>query len=376
MTNLIPEQRLDRNGKLVTKHVRATPKQTAGRSALPQPKLAAKVQSKTGTKTFKPRSSQLQQTYHSHPASRYALDERLMTTEERQRGGLHGSYYAYTASEVDAYEVLSVAPIGAALMMLTRGIRTADEAREYLTQHGAADLIVDHRDMIQEALEKNVNHYDFVEHYELSFTDEGRSSDNLIDAIRFSSTSLNQGVNSTAVHDILSGDISYEDIKAVGVTNLKPHHRLSSLQVTFRRIKRGEGDYTIDGIKEIIKRSSEEKMESRAFNYLCRAMDELGMEEVLKVKTPTKLASNFHSYKIAPGSSRYGDDAVQRALYATQFEEGLGYPIMGVYSSDEFYNAGIPVDVAVDVRAKGGGVREAQAIHNEGIESGLSGGWL
>lgn len=374
MADLIPQQRPDRNGKVVTRHVRATPRQSTGRSALPKPSVGAPGKNEAAQKAFKPRASQLKQAHQSHPAQRYELDPRLMTNEEKRNGVSYNLYYSFEASEVDIYTVFSVAPPGAALRMLARGIRTAEEARAYLIEHNAADLITDRSSMAQEALEKNVSHYDFLESYS-ALTDTERASAHFVDAVRFGSSSLNQGVNSLAQDDILSGDISFDDIKAVGVTHLKPHNRLSSLQVTFRRMKRGEGDYTIDGIKELIKRSSDENLDSRNFSNVCRAMDHLGQEKVLQVKHLSNLASAFHHFKIAPGASKF-EDGIDRALYFTHFKEGVNKPLLTVSASDEFYDAGIPLETAIDVAASGGGVREAQAIHEEGIESSLSGGWL
>jgi hypothetical protein len=375
MADLIPQQRADRNGKIVTRHVRATPQQAAGRSAMPKPSVGAPDQNKAAQKAFKLRPAQLKQAHQSHPARVHDLDERLMTDEERGSGISHNLYYGFEASEVDIYDVLSVAPPGAALRMLAHGVRTADEARAYLIERNAADLITDNYRTAREALEKNVSHYDFLDTYSRLDSDTGRASEHLVDAVRFASTSLNSGVNSLAEEDILSGHISFDDIKAVGVTQLKPHNRLSSLQVTFRKMKRGEGDYTIDGIKELIKRSSDENIQSREFNYVCRAMDHLGQEKVLGVKHLFNLANAFHHFKIAPGASKF-EDGIERALYLAHFKEGVNNPRMIVSASDEFYDAGIPVELAIAVAANGGGAREAMAIHEEGIESSLSGGWL
>lgn len=375
MANLIPEQRLDRNGKLVTKHVRATPQQATQRSAMPAPSVSSQEKNEAGRKPFKPRKAQLEQEYHAHRMSRFFPDKRLLTDAELKSWNTYNLHYSFTASEVEIYDVLSVADAGSAFQMLSRDVRTAEDAKEYLTKEGAPDLIIDRRETMREAVEKNVSHYDFVNGYE-SLPPSLRTSEHLIDTVRFIATSLNHGNNSQALKEINAGNISFEDIKAVGITKLKPHDRLYSLLTVFRKLHRGEGDYTVDGIKELLRRSSEDNIQNTEFNYVCRVMDQIGLEEVLKFKNLSNLAKSFHTYRIAPGASKFNSDGIDRAVYAARFTEGLNNPRVHIYISDPFFEAGIPLETAIDVAAKGGGVREAQAIHEEGIEGGLSGGWL
>lgn len=382
MSNLIPEQRMDRNGKLVTKHVRATPKQGTGRTAMPQPSLGTAATEPSSKKPFKPRKSQTLQLTQSHDVAFYPLDTRLVSDDERRKKAereassrYHSTYYYFKASEAEIYDVLSVAPDAEALRMLSHDVRTADEARAYLTEHGASDLIIDRRDTMNEALEKNVSHYDFLKSYR-EMKDEYKSSEHLVDIVRFFSSSLSDGTNGVAMEDIATGKISFDDIKAVGITKLKPYSRLSSLLGTFADLKKGEGDYTIDGIKALIQKASDNGLEYRDFSYVCRTMKEIGLEEVMSFKNLGAVASAFHAYKLAPGSNKYEDDAIQRAVYAARIFEGMEERVRPVYFSDGFYEAGIPADKAIDVISRGGGVREAIAIHEEGIESSVSGGWL
>lgn len=381
MSNLIPEQRADKNGNLVTRHVRATPKQGAGHSAMPQPSLGTSNDTRGAKKAFKPRKAQLEQHHISHNVDSYPFDKRLVTDAsekdaERERNSrYYSSYYAFKASEVEVYDVLSVAPIGEALRMLSRDIRTADEARAHLTEHGAADLIIDRHDTMNEALEKNVSHYDFVSKYE-AMDNKKQSSHNLIDCVRFASTSLAEGVNGTLIDQIASGRISFDDIKAVGITRLKPHGRAYSAVSAFEGLSSGEGDYTIDGIKALLDRASAEVLDSREFSYVCRAMKSIGIEETLSFKKLKPLADAYHFYNIAPGSNKYEGNAMERAVYAARIRDGSVKSILSSNYSDAFFEAGIPADKAVDVISRGGGLREAIAIHEEGIQGSVAGGWL
>lgn len=379
MNNLIPEQRADKNGNLVTRHVRATPKQGAGRTVMPQPSLGTSIASKGAKKPFKPREKQITQYNASHNVDSYPFDQRLVTDEEEKaeerarQNRYYSAYYVFKASEVEVYDVLSVAPVGEALRMLSRGVRTADEARTYLTEHGAADLILDRRDQMNEALEKNVSHYDFVSKSESLL--EFEKSPHLIDCVRFASSSLNEGLNGTVGYQIASGEISFEDIKAVGITKLKSYDRLYPLVDAFKALNANEGDYTVEGLKELVVRAANEDLKSH-FNYVCRLMKEIGLRETLSFKSLDNVANSYLAYKIAPGSNRYGGDALKRAVYSARLNDGLPNSTRSTTFSDQFFDAGIPVETVVDVVSRGGGVREAIAIHEEGIQASVSGGWL
>jgi hypothetical protein len=348
---------------------------------MPQPSLGTSKDTRGAKKAFKPRKAQLEQHQISHNVDSYPFDKRLITDAsekeaERERSSrYYSSYYVFKASEVEVYDVLSVAPIGEALRMLSRDIRTADEARAYLTEHGVADLILDRRETMNEALEKNVSHYDFVSKYE-AMDDKKQSSEHLVDCVRFASTSLAEGVNGTLIDQIASGRVSFDDIKAVGITRLKPHGRAYSVVSAFEALNSGEGDYTIDGIKALVDRVSEEVLDSREFSYVCRTMKAVGLEETMSFKKLKPLANAYHFYNIAPGSNKYEGNALERTIYAARLADGVSGGATSSNYSDAFFEAGIPADKAVDVISRGGGLREAIAIHEEGIQGSVAGGWL
>lgn len=370
MNNLVPEKRMDKNGKLVTKHVRTEAPQRSQKARIPSPQLGAAAAKNAPQKPFKPRPAQLEQEYRSFTASNYALDFRLSPAPS------YNSYYAFTASETEIYEVLAATDCGGnALTMLQAGVRDAEGVKRYLKEHKAMDLFLD-RDFAQEALQKNVSSYDFIAKDE-DFPSSYRESPHYVDVVRFASSSLYVSMRQPELEDIAKGDISYDDIKAIGITLLKPHDRLSSLGKTLQRMNKGEGDFTVEKVKTLIKRSQDEKLERMDFNYLCRTMDEVGIDAVLECKSLERVSREFHAYKLSPGSSRYDDsnDAIDRALYSAKLKGELS-GLMSLYFADPFYDAGIPVEVAIEVASQGGGVLEAKAIHEEGISASVAGGWL
>lgn len=381
MGNLISEKRVDRNGNLVTRHVRATPKQGAGRSAMPQPSLGSAASPVAPRRAFKPREKQRAQSHQSHNVDKYPFDSRLVTDqsekdeEAARQNRWYSRYYTFKASEVEIYDVLSVAPIGEALRMLSRGVRSADEARQHLIDHGAGDLIIDRKSVMDEALEKNVSHYDFVSRYAEINNDYG-DTEHLVDCVLFGSSSLSEGYNASVMDRIASGMISFDDIKAVGITKLKTHDRAYHLSNAFKALHEGESGYTVDNIKTLIARAQDEDFSSADWSHLSRFMDKIGISETLKFNKLKNLRDAFLTYFIAPGANRFEEDRDERAFFSAKVRDGISRYTLSTTFTDQFFEAGIPVEATIDVVSRGGGLREAIAIHEEGIAGSVSGGWL
>ena len=380
MPNLVPEKSVDKYDVITTNHARVRTQQAPERPSTPSPPVGPLIEGQGVSKAHKARPAQLEQHGSIHRKSNYPLDDRLKSFSDREnekllQSSFHKSaYYEYRASDVEVYDVLAVAPTSAALKMLSDGVRSTEAAKDYLRNHGAGDLIIDRSAVIQTALKHNLNSLDFIETYDDMA--DCCTPENFLAVLKFAGSSLNNGANAAVINDIAEGAISFSHIKAVGVTNLNRYERLASLRVSFRKLRRGEDGYSLGSIKELVRRSSDERVETTAFAYLCRAADEVGLEEILKVKHLSNLANAYYSYKVAQGSHRYREDGIRRALYAAYFKDGVDRIGLHVYASDEFYEAGLPVEVAIDISSRGGNAREALAVHDEGIERGLAGGWL
>lgn len=226
MTNhLRPEQRVDRNGRVVTRHVRTETGVSAAKGNLPAPKVG-----KPKSKPKKLKEHQLEQTRQNYSVYIGELDKKLVNLYNPQKG------FSFTSNEVETLEVLgAVKGKGNALLIMSLGVRSAEEAEEFLTAQGARHLIADpdQREVAQRSLENNVPPSIFQTYYE-NFSQSAKGVDQLVDALAFYTTSLGEQRYSSFTRDlILKGEVSFADIKAVGITRLKSYDRLHALEGFF-----------------------------------------------------------------------------------------------------------------------------------------------
>lgn len=380
MAELIPEKRMDRNGRLVTKHVRSGTTTPPQRPALPAPGLSTIPKKE---KPFKLRPRQLEKHTLSLRLSNYKSSDPLTTEFERNENFFNSAYCNFTASDVEFYDVLSVTgSVGNTIELMRAGIRSADTARAHLHGLGAEHLVNDRSEMTQEALRRGIGVYDFAGAYE-SLSLSERESPHVVDAVEFMGTALNKGSNALVKDEILHGTLSYSDIKAIGITKLQSYSRANALVEPLITLHAGEANYTIDDVKELVALGIAEKADDKAFSAAASLLHRRGIEAVRAIISFEMLSRENYSYYRSIGHvKKYaGKDpeyVYDLCVYSAQIRGRLKTNLYGKNHdfTDEFYDAGIPLDTAVEVINAGGGVREATAIHAAGIESSLAGGWL
>lgn len=374
--NLVAVQRTDKTGKVVTRHVLAAPKQASARSAMPAPALGAPAPKKTAQPSLKLRPKQLERKHHSFETTKYTADEAIAPESERFAYGFNR--YAFFANEVEMYDVLSTTEkFGNAIRMMSMArVRTAEEARQYMRDAGAGDLIIDRSDLMQKLLARNIPADDYMDHYD-SIPEKFLDSPHLVDALEFSASSLNKNRNAYTRHGILSGDISYDDIKYIGISALTGHSRLANIQMHLRKLHAGETEYSVFELRELAKRAVAEKLNEPSFAYVAAIFDKNHDTVLNKVKSLDKLGSYYHYYRYSPHSEKYPDKQEERALYATLLAEGVHDDLLRYTEfSDEFFNNDVPVEIAISAVDNGGGITEALAVHEGGIHTRLADGWL
>jgi hypothetical protein len=380
MTNLIPEKRLDRNGKLVTKHVRATPRQSSLKPSLPAPTAGA-TKASPAKKAFTPRPKQAEQTYRSYRLSTFKPSDPLSNDEERERNFYQSAYSSFNASDIEMYDVFSAtATQGDAVWLMCRGVRTADEARSMLKKHKAKHLIADRSALMQDALERGVSASDFMEGYNL-LTPEQRASPYALDAAEFKVSSLNYNFNGFILEDIFNGNVSYADLKTIGITKLKPYSRAYALTGVLTKLNRGEADYSIEDVKAFVIRAGAAKADEEQFRAAAQFAEHHGFDLLQTTHDFESIARATSHYRSPTSGFRrdHEDDPEEltrdRIEYEFRMRRALTERRVSSGYSNQFFEAGIPVETAIEAVLGGGGLRAAQAIH-DGIESSISGGWL
>jgi hypothetical protein len=380
MSNLIPEKRLDKNGVLTTKHVRAAGKPAVTKRQAPAPTLGG-----SGKKSVKLRPKQTEQrhrNFHFHPV--IDGDKRLLTGRPVQDP-------VFAASDAEIYEVLSVTDSANAILLLEKGIRSADEARAYLRKIDAGDLTRDYSDLMDDMLSRNVSPEDTANgmlRLDLHIARRPNQNDysaNYPDTIEFLSLSAFESMRGRTnfMNDILEGRVNIGDIKAIGTTRLKVYDRLYFLRDILARKQSGERDFEIDDMKKFLDKSSKSGLVQGHFKSVIHLFDELGMEGVDKLDDLKTFSSHFwEEMKNDEEDTKF---LVERSLYVAQLSEALqGGPIerSGRYWAEGFSedavilrDAGVEIEDAARLMNEGMTAQQVIGVVN-GIETAVADGWL
>ena len=249
--NLIPEKRLDKTGKLVTRHVRASAPAAAVSTSIPAPMSAHTATPKAeAAGKLKLRPKQLQQKLYREDSSQLFLSPQMRDED-------HGRRYLYntlrfSANDVETLSVLAVAYDSDAMKMLDEGVRTTEEALAYMSRIGMTPPY-DRSEIVQEALRRNIsvaNYREFFRSANLPYTK--MNSPYIVDAMElYSSASLRDNYHA-ASHDILDGKVRFQDIKYLGFSKLKPYHRLAASIEALRAVNEPDAKFTIDDVKKVL----------------------------------------------------------------------------------------------------------------------------
>jgi hypothetical protein len=228
---LISEVRADKTGKLVTRHVRADKGAVGAGKPLPSPSLPAAPEGRK-KRAFKPNEAQLASGRYGIPVNQpdpknwgpHVIgwpnpDLAAIPFTKRQQETFVHDWYRFDATDVEYYSVMSVVRPFDALNLLHRGIKSADEARKFLDENGLTHLAGDYSAYTDELLRHRINSNlgmvymnDIIDaEPEPALAGEWVkmcSQKSIMDAARF------------IKDEMLSGQVTMEDLKAIGVRNL------------------------------------------------------------------------------------------------------------------------------------------------------------
>lgn len=235
MSNLIPEQRLDRNGKLVTRHVRSEGGASFSLPYVPAPKLSISGNDPSlidGWRLVPSQTNKKQRT-------------------ESGASAPYGTAPVFEASDVEVYSVLSVTSPATGLQLLADGVRIASEAIRRLTEEGREDELVDHSDMARQMLLRRVPAEFCIMGLERLSEEQRATSDPelLADYLEFFSIRSIMRKDSPKIADeVLSGEISLAHVREVGIDHLKTGGRLEIARPAFKELQKGTAEFTTDDL--------------------------------------------------------------------------------------------------------------------------------
>jgi hypothetical protein len=249
MTNLIPEKRLDKNGRLVTKHVRASGANIAPTSL---PKVAAKSQKKQ-TKEDRALEKRIRHLdyrilYNFH-SDRYAIeaDERLKP--------IFQEVYSPRCTHNEFYDMLERLNVSDAIVLLTNGLK-ADKLDTFCKRNKFEDRLVDNREMVAELRARGIAVPVFFEM--ACGSDKPKSQKALIDAAEchemYPVKTYASVYEAGRVYPmyLLNEQINLSDIKDIGVDRCADPERFRGILL---KLKKGESRSTALEIGEMMDRT-------------------------------------------------------------------------------------------------------------------------
>lgn len=358
MSNLIPEKRVDKNGVLTTKHVRASKPAVAGRS-LPAPTVSQAP--KQAIKVKEPTKRQLHTRLRHISIARHESDKGL---EDRLGVSWNDSF---TANDAQIYSVLSVTSPGNALLLLKDGARTAEEATARLDELGLGRLMEDNSALTGEMLSRRI----YPETYFSVLAGEGDASPNFLDYVEYMSIDSLFEFHEMG-REVKAGSIKLADVKALGVGRIKKSEAEREIREYLQACANGTTNTTMNDAKIIFEKYGNEfssisyalALNSRYGSEFGTVIEPDGFVMGLSRRLTARVEEDERIAKVI----KYGL-LVRDAFY----EEGSRIKEM---PSDmdmvQLYDSEVPPEQV----AQGVTAQQWDAIKNNEVAPSISGGWL
>lgn len=258
---LVPENRTDKNGRVVRKWVR--PIDAPARSAAAIPAVAV-APPPSRRRAFKPTETQLQkmsfgigleardeQHWGEHIIHEASPELRAVPFTEDQRRRASGNWVRFSASEVEYYSVLSAVGPYDAINLLHRGVHSAEQAREFLGEHGLGHLAQDNSAVCEELLRLRVRP-NMALVYLQKIRDYGAADPRL--AAEWVALCAKQSILDKAgvIRDeMLSGAVTTADLKKIGAKALG-HDPATIARAVIRWKESASPGYVLEDMRDVV----------------------------------------------------------------------------------------------------------------------------
>lgn len=368
-SSLIPTAIVDKNGKHTVVHKSLAGTNPASKAlAGAAPKLDGSTK-KRSPKPFAPSKKQLEQNGIVQRIYRSMVDPQLSGAVETSLGRELGGSWSplIRITDVEGYGVISaVDTVQNALALMAAGIRSADEAYDFLTENNLEHIAREENPLIQGALERRISLVSFID-FDANFNGitEMTPEVHLDTAEAHSSPSLRELPE--IVHGIRDETISLQDVKDVGITTLSKAETRFQIPEILKGIKAGTKNYTAKQLGNALKKSTDSMMEYT----MIRMLQKYGGDVADSIKYPN-VVSNMHDVGRKDGLSE--DEMQAAAVYGDKFMQQTYLHHTYVY---ELFKAGVDVDFAVKAYQENNQLttNEVIGLYN-GAAAPLIDGWL
>lgn len=277
------------------------------------------------------------------------------------------------ATEEQLFDVFSVVSLDNAINLFEAEIRTADEALEFLDQHGLNDLVVDRREMMDKALALRVNSFDMLDVHEV-FGIDNYDEDAFIKAARVKGSNLlpylnSDGVGPATFHEaILKGQIDYEDLAEVGFSVVGGGGLAPEIYDGLKGIKDGSIDFDAAFLKHLAVNSDRS---DKTFTGAVELTKVQGQEFVVGLKGLTD------AVKI---SAEFKDRGPEYCRSLIEFNEAyydeFSNPWRSTSDVQRLHDAQVDPSDAKHLKGQGMSIDQIISARQSGITGAVTGGWL
>lgn len=363
-SQLTPTVITDTNGKVTTVYKRAAQPLPLGKQ-LPSPSPVAKKK-----RTYKPTPEQ-QDTKHRGLLSWHRrTDPDLVAALGIVSSYAQPRYVTFNASDVEMYSVFSATASVNARLLMEQGIRSNDEALDFLHSNGLEHLIEDHSEVMQKALERKFEFDWFILFSDHYFTKECDVSLFLDAAETNSVKGFREKPLPTPLPEmVLDGRIALSDLKAMTATLMQSSVAGEATVKALMAINSGTASYTAKQLRKCIEGSTSKISDTE----LIALADSCG------IHTATGGYNKPRAYAVMKEAETRFKYEWFKLRDVVSYSERLS-----IYGRNEIdaetvitlYHSGVDVPDVVESLKKGLTVQQIIAIHAEGIPSSISTGWL
>jgi hypothetical protein len=342
------------------------------------------VTSKVTGKALKPTAKQLDQMFYALDFKVYAADSEVLRILDIDTS----DYARFSANHVEFCDVLSVTSPDNAVTLMSRGIRTSDDARTFLKEQGLGHLILDRAWESDSLLSRKIDPLAYAE-----ICARGRGSHSsprwIVDAAEAQSIkALRDWQRSPSVPTrVLDGAIRFDDIKTIGATRLvRADPQGNAMIHALVRINKGEVNFNAHDVRSLVDRflSEPSLVNDNSAERVLGLTEEFGVDFTMSLHDPEAAYQLSSHLRYRKGVSKrkgeandedsekiiaYGD--ALRLHYAEKSSSSAGYEKI-----IELHEAGVDPVIAAKGLQSGHEIAQIIAIHKEGIAPSVSGGWL
>lgn len=373
--DLIPTVITDVNGKTTTVHKRSQSQSTVRSAIPPVPPVLSDLTplKKKAVRDYKPTP------YQSSPRNlRMVSWHRQVDPKLSEALSLQPSYsgarnISVYASEAEAYSVFSATSYENAKVLMESGIRSREEAFQFLEDHGLMHLEEDHAELMDKAIRRKFGFDNFVLFMQRAYK-KGIDEKLFLDAAEANDI---KGLREKPYprplpYLVLDGDLALDDIKAMTTTKLASSACSDATINALIAINKGERDYTAMQLRRCL-----ESMKSHLNdNETIELIDSLGISVTHNIRSKKR---GYAIHREIKDKDDYKYNKFKR-MEAVQYGD-----IMSIYGRDkepahvvvELYESGVKADVASKaLRDEGMTIPQIIAVHAQGAPTSISTGWL